>query len=289
MSVFESGASKMSLFVKSISLILSTILLIACGSGSSGTNKPKPYSLDDYQGRVVSSESLAGTWVSVSTGQKILEGFSAYAHYSEVSYSNKQYFVITETDGGYSKASCNRWDDSIIQNGHEISFSGMTGANIENKRFVFSGSNEIISNDITYSEYEEFEMVKISDSVEGLGVISFSGFPYGDEALNIDCFYQVSEANLEGSDEKYVNEEYFIGVQNYFASLRLKRYSESFIRTLIYPLHHDFSDEFYQGAFDVDVETSFSHEISFSTVDEDPLDEYSFRYQGEINIQLPLP
>jgi hypothetical protein len=288
MSVFGNGALKMSSFVKSISLILSTVLLIACGSGSSGTNKPKPYSLDDYQGRAVSSESLAGTWVSVSTGQKILDGYSPYTQYTEVGYSNKQYFVITEMDEGYSKASCNGRSDSIVQSGDQISFNGMTGTNIDNQNFIFSENHEIVSNDVVYSEFKKIEMIKISDSVEKLGVVNLTDFPYGDDSLNINCFYQVNEVNLEGPDEAYSNEEYFVGVQDYSSSLLLKKYVGSFTRTLIYPLHYDSWGEFYQGSFNVSAETSFSHEISFSTVNEDPLDEYSFRYQGEINIQLPL-
>lgn len=271
---------KASLF---IALILSTVLLSGCGGSSTDYDNVEIYSLDDYRARNINSDSLTGTWVSVSTGQKILDGYSPNTQYTEISYSNKQYFVITETDEGYSKASCDGVDESILQSADEISFSGMTGTNIDNQKFIFSESHEIVSNDVIYSEFQEFEMIKISDSVEKFGVVNLTGIPYSDVSLSVDCFYQVNEANLEGPDEAYSNEEYFAGMQDYPVSVSLRKYSGSITRTLIYPHDYQFLNDFYPGYFNVDVESNFSHEITFSTVD----DNY-FLYQGDINIQLPL-
>jgi len=270
----------------SIALILSAVLLTACG-GSSGSNGVKPYSLNDYKGRSVSSESLVGTWVSVSTGQRILAGYSAYTEYTEVSYSNKQYFVITETDAGYSKASCNGGYDSINQNGNQISFNGMTGSIVDNQSLIFSKSSELSFKGVTYSEFQNFEMIKISDSVEKVGVVSLTGFPYDDHELNVGCFNQIKETSLDTPNDPYALEGYFVGEQDVVSSTSLLKYSGSINRTLIYP-HDNYRGDFYYGSLNVNSESSYSHEISFETEDENPLDEYSFLYRGNIKIKLPI-
>ncbi len=270
----------------SIALILSTVLLTACG-GSSDSNGVTPYSLSDYKGRNVSSDSLVGTWVSVSTGQRILAGYSAYTEYIEVSYSKKQYFVVTETEAGYTKASCNGGNELIEQNGEQVSFGDVTGIVTENKSLIFSKSSELSFKGVTYSEFQNFEMIKISDSVEKMGVVSLTGFPYDDHELDVGCFNQIKEISLDTPNDPYALEGYFVGEQDVVSSISLQKYSGSISRTLIYP-HDNYRGDFYYGSLNVNSESSYSHEISFGTEDENPLDEYSFLYRGNIKIKLPI-
>ncbi len=268
-------------FVKSIPLILSTALLIACGSSSSDSNKPKPYSLDDYQGRTVSSDSLAGTWVSVSERRDLLSGDNE--EFEEIYDVNKEYFVINGSGNEYLKTSCTDNNESIIEmNGDEITVNGNTGS-IVNNQYLFTSQEE----EPSYSGYEHvttssFEMIKISDSTEPFGLLELTGDFWGGIESSVGCFRQGHFYIENFMYDSYVNKEnYSIGLE-YASVIKLEQYSGGWADIAIDILGLSFLNN--GTSISVNSQSSAAHNIDI--VGSDGFE--GMVMKGNINIQLPI-
>ena len=277
-------------FIKSISLILSTTLLIACGSSSSDSNKPKPYSLDDYQGRTVSSDSLAGTWVSVGTGEI---NYSSDFGDAYEEYSSKEYFVIRSVRASlYQKASCfSHFYDIEIEGDSEFSFEGIKGSFTNNNSFSGERKTDVQLDDTpdgSYSESsnEQFIMVKISDDVESIGWVATT--IDGDRFILDDayCFIQISRRmNIINSeiDGIYSEISYTVGVDGEY-NISMSEWEPKTVDAVVnmFVQGQDFtSQDSSDTDFTINYESSFSHGITFSASG------MGRDIGGDIEIELP--
>lgn len=266
----------MSLFVKSISLMLSTILLIACGSSSSNSNKPKPYSLDDYRGRMVSSDSLAGTWVSVSEWQYFQYGNEVHRDY----FVSKKYFLITGVEGEYAMSSCdNGYSDLLINDYSPYSFSDTT---IENQYFSTSESEEVNFDGRNYLNFRSFEMIKISDNTDNLGLLELKGDYWAGTELAVNCFRQgFWNSQVVGDNERYfIQENYSTGLEDN-SVVKSVQYSGAWIGTIVDIFGLSFSES--GTSINVNSQSSTAHSIAI--VGSHGLEDMLMK--GNINIQLP--
>jgi hypothetical protein len=216
----------MNLYVKNLLLLSITILVAACGGGSSSSNKLSPYSLDDYRGRNVSSDSLAGTWVSVSEWQAFQFYDDIYRDYLVA----KEYFVITENDGVYARTSCDidtsdflkTYDDfdssidvnseDIERNGDEVSFGWITGTVIDNQYLSMLSKEDVLFEGKNYSNYTSFKMIKISDSTESIGISETLVTGNDKEESGINCLSESKWLKeFDSSDEYTLLTNYLLG------------------------------------------------------------------------------
>ncbi|MEH6347691.1 MAG: hypothetical protein V7785_21525 [Bermanella sp.] len=271
----------MNLLIKSISLILSTVLLIACGGSSSDSNKPKPYSLDGYQGRNVNSDSLAGTWVSVSEQRDLLSGDNeAFEEYYDI---NKEYFVIDGSGNEFLKTSCTDNNGSIIEmNGDEITVNGNTGL-IVNNQYLFTSQEE----KPLYSGYDHvttssFEMIKISDSTEPFGLLELTGDFWDGLERSVDCFRQGYFYRENFMYDSYVNKEiYAIGL-DYASAIKLEQYSGGWADITI----DIFGLSFLNDGTSISINSQSNTAHSIDIVGSDGFE--GMVMKGNINIQLPI-
>ncbi len=284
------GYSLMNSFVKNIFLMLNAALLTACGSSSSDSKGVEPYSLDDYQGRAVSSSTLAGTWVSVSSGEVNYSGDFGDV-YEE--FSSKAYFIIRATHRpSYKKASCfSGFYDIEQEEGDEFSFEGIKGTFTNNNSFSGDRQVEFQSEDSPaehYSEssYERFQMIKISDGVEAIGAVSTTiaeDEVIMDEAI---CFQQTRRRmHFINSEIDGIHNEagFVVGVDDgYQLSMWEWDGNTADLAKTMFVQGQDFSStDGNDTDFTVNYESNSSHNITFSTSDK-------FReIRGDVKIQLP--
>ncbi len=191
----------------SIALALSAALLSACGSSSSD-EEPDPsgptpneesfekFDLSAYEARTISSDTLAGTWVYMATGE--YSGSSGGIQQEKTSNS-KWYFVIRTADLGDDDTDCNSTFRDMWINGNEVPFP------CEFSEEMTDGE-KIVG---TYDEVNTFEMIKISDSEEAIGTINYT--IAGEEPATKDVyeFYQEEEEILVESGHAAGNHKGF--------------------------------------------------------------------------------
>ncbi len=277
----------------SIALVLSAAFLSACGSSSSDDEQdpsgPTPneesfekFDLSAYEARTISAETLAGTWVKVSSVEWA-EGNSdgIPPQNSQI----KEYSVIRAVGTGYEKSISEGFFGTVTVDGNDVAFEyGGIGTIIDNNHI--SGTREKTN--------EVYEMVKISDAVTPFGMANYN-FNGEEITKNIFCLYQEKTDYLTDTgsdfdnDHKYTLEigfedglsgDDFIGVYtwnetepdlNNYYQLKLNVEETKF--------------QTYQGdtaSFTMDVEASFSNTMTFSGAD--GADSVS----GTIQIQLPV-
>ena len=172
--------------------ILATALLTGCGggSGNSGTSIAE-YDLSAYEGRDVSTDTLAGTWVVAGKG--------AYTYNDAVDtestdYAVKEYFVITgDSVSGYKKSSCDNEGilDVITINGSQMGVNDFTGTITENNRVVGVVSSSTTNDSYTENETANLTLIKISDVVTPFASLDVTT-PLGSLTDQpISCFNQI--------------------------------------------------------------------------------------------------
>lgn len=281
----------MNTFLKSTYLALIAVLSLACDGSSSNSGKIESYSLDEYRGRNVSSDSLAGTWVSVSLGEA--NSISDFGDIYEQS-STKEYFVIRAVgDSSYQKASCtSRFYDIEKEGTNESSFEGIKGTFTNNNSFSGERTVEFQiedSPDGNYSEssYERFQMIKISDRVQSLGTV-FTTIVGGrfvwDDSY---CFIQISRRmNFKNSEIDGVHSEvgYVVGVDGEY-QLSMSKWEQDTADSVVnmFVQGQDFSSiDSSDTDYTVNYESKFSNNITFSASGR------GREISGDVEIQLPI-
>ena len=267
----------MNLFVKCVPLILSVTLLTACGGSSSDFNKVDPYSLDDYRGRNVSSDSLAGTWVSVSEWQYFEYNREIYRDY----FVSKRYFLITGVEGEYAMSSCDGgFNDIRINDFSPYNFSDET---VDNQYYSTSESEEVNFDGHSYSNFRSFEMIKISDSADNFGSLELTGDYWSGTEIGVDCFRQgFWYMQVLGDDERYfVQESYSAGLED-FSVIKLVQYTGAWIGNIVDIFDLSFSEA--GTNINVNSQSSTSHNINI--VGSHGLEDMLMK--GNIDIQLPM-
>jgi len=268
----------------SIALILSAVLLTACGGSSKSKQSVTEFSLDSYEGRTVNSDSMAGTWVSVSEGEVDIASDDLDL---TGTFVTKEYFVILETDNStYQKASCHSdFHDVDPEEDDRFSFEGIMGTFTNNKTFIGNRDYETITNEFSYIISESFQMVKISDSTESIGLVENTISGLGTSTFSINCFFQNSQ-KLEvtsGPEAGHYAEAYFdIGADR---NLGLGFGETVGIDTVKYMYNED--AEFNSGegdsvGYSIDGETTLTQELTYNASND------SQDVSGTIQIQLPL-
>lgn len=146
--------------------LLSSVVLVGCGSSSDSKDSAFEYSLSEYEGRVVNTDTLAGVWVSVGTGYTDIKHSEGIA---KVNFAVKEYFVITESDSGYKKSSCqSSFNQDISINDNVVTFNNFVGKVTDNKWMT---GNIVEDTDIIEDEYSEhsetnLRIMKISDELK---------------------------------------------------------------------------------------------------------------------------
>jgi len=180
--------------------ILATVLLTGCGGSSSGGGTSvTEYSLSDYEGRTVSSDTLAGTWVAVGTGSATYEVEEGSALSK---WAVKEYFVIKEGASDPDKASCHAGFISTDIVGDQITvenFSGTVSGNTIISGAESENEGKIVTN---------LSIVKISDSVEALGTITVNVAGLGSLSQGLYCFQQKNEVGEVNGSYYGASEEY---------------------------------------------------------------------------------
>ncbi len=173
----------------SIALVLSAALLSACGSSSSDDESdpsgPTPneesfekFDLSAYDARTISSDTLAGTWVYMATGE--YSGSSGGIQKEKTSNS-KWYFVVRTADLGDGDTNCKLTFRDMWINGNAVDFPcGFSEEMTDGEKIVGTYDGDI----------NTFEMIKISDSEEAIGTVNYT--IVGEEPVTKDVyeFYQ---------------------------------------------------------------------------------------------------
>lgn len=191
---------------------VASLLLIGCGGGSSSDTElgtpAQVFSLSDYDNSNVSTQSLTGTWVSVSTINSSLdfEGIESTGLSSE-----RTFFVIKQDGDDLKMGICNL----------SVAYNGLTTINVADNSFTDPNERVYtidINRHLTISDYNSnlfgaigntaSEAIKISDSTDYVGTLqmNFSNAD-GQESMDVVCAAQrFSSALINGvslSDEAY--------------------------------------------------------------------------------------
>jgi len=267
----------------SIALVLSAALLSACGGSSKSKQSIAEFSLNSYEGRTVSSDSIVGTWVSVSEGERE-EVYTEDDFTSTYNIASKEYFIIRDIGSGYAKESCYGWSSTVYESDGEIGFEGITGTLINNQRVSGMRTEEQNFSDWSYSEYTTFEMIKISDSTEAIGTMELAEAGNGSNVVDVKCFQQNSQVeSWDASDDTATIESYLISRSDR-SYVELFKWSSDLADSFtgIYAKGSFFnSDDNDTVDFRVSSESNVAHNISFNGSNEET------DISGTIQIQLP--
>ncbi|GAA6134149.1 hypothetical protein NBRC116188_09380 [Oceaniserpentilla sp. 4NH20-0058] len=257
---------------------LCSAVLVGCGSGSSGSNGPSvsEYSLDSFQGRSVSTQSIVGTWVmtgtidiEASSSQKSANGKEAL----------KETFIIVEDSGSLYKLTCDEtYAARVSVNGDTISFSGLNATLNNNSEFSGTNSESIYDSGVTINVTLDLDAVKISDSTNPLATLNISNDTESDSG-GLGCVSQ-SNGYVNASAESVS----FETVQTHYVDL--ERYTGDDGYTAIYTDlqgYYDYDTDYGDSVeFDILTHSESSQVISFNGSD---------RYgniSGAINVNLPV-
>jgi len=290
--------------------ILTTGLVTGCGSDSDDNSlSVEDYSLDSYEGREVSSDSLVGTWVATYKLSKEVQ----YDGRTSRSYeAGKVYFILRESAGevvGLEASVCSGTFTDVTVNGQEIDLTflrgGMTGTISENT-FIEASSDitdhyffddesllESIDANVTY------ELVKISDSVQSFGSYSLELTDQQVESNNRQiekdayCFTQSRDVGEIVGVVAGAGEEYKIGSNGDVESLDFshsvangERSERSWFTTgdVSLPTLMFYSSEGDAISYSVNEETEFTNQITYTISDSDNV----YSIDGSLEIQLPM-
>jgi hypothetical protein len=177
---------------------------VGCGSGSdSSSHELKEYSLSDYEGRSVSTDTLAGTWVLIASGsfeQTFPDG--TYAG----TLIGKEFFVIRPIGdtANYEKSTC--YGDGFLDipiDGSSVDLEFAQGTIQNNIMIQASKLIDVSSEDERFDEKQGeldgkylYTMVKISDSINSIGSATKNLANADEEALEVFCFNKTEVARL---------------------------------------------------------------------------------------------
>ena len=195
-------------------LTAASLLLAGCGGSSSDSELGTPaqiFSLSDYDNSNVSTQSLTGTWVSVSTmnSSAQFEGIESTGVRSE-----RAFFIIKQDGDDLKMGVCNA----------SVSYNGLTTITVADNSFTDPNDRVYTIDNNRHLSITDYsvnlfgavgntasEAIKISDSTEGVGSLqmNFSNGD-GDESINAVCAAQGFGAalinNVSLSDEIYTVE-----------------------------------------------------------------------------------
>lgn len=296
----------MNAFEKTITLIISVALLTGCGGSSSNSEGANEFSLESYDARTFSSDSLAGTWVYVREGE--ITNFLDGGFQVSLEYVSKAYFKIQKENGTYFLKSCFGEDTVIEVNGDKVLFDGEeVGTVTNNQLMTFITDYEepeaeiIIDGDEDYTDTSSqlMEMIKVSNRSTSVGTVSANEAGNGSTRLGVNCFDQVNGIWRYGVDGNPISYEGFyfgledssiIRVEDYFGELDEELNSalnpnedEAYSRTSISVYGSQFYSELgHTVNFNVDSQSSHSQIFSFFASNN------SADISGNIQIKLPM-
>ena len=268
-----------------VALSLCSAVLVGCGSGNSSGGKGSfsEYSLSEYEGRSVNTETLAGTWVAVGTGVENFPGRDGGR--GDKRYAVKEYFVISQAEDGYTKSSCEQYSsyDISLSDG-VIEFEDFKGNVTDNKIISGTVSKEDRGVDETagpyyFTETANIQAIKISDNTDSFAQLAFN-VGEGEETLDLLC-YQQSNGYID-----YKNYDLsFVSVDTYPS--QMFQYNGDIPSAFLY-VSKDFSDYEFDSddagnsiVFDINADSEFSEIVTFNASDN------SDSITGTINVTLP--
>lgn len=267
-----------------LAALMSSTVLVGCGSGSDSESlgSASEYNLSDYEGRSVSSDTLAGTWVAVSSGYSELTHSQGT---TKTNLSGKEYFVITKEGNDYHKASCgyDTTNKITLDGGSlEVKAEKFVGTVTDNK--TITGKIEFDINDIedneTGSVLQNIEIVKISDEIGSLAMVTVNVNSVNDETA-ISCYQKSNSTftfgSLSGKSEEIKTPLVDINRLNGGGD-------DSELSYTNWP-SVDLDFESYKGhsvSFDVNVDSSLSETVNFTASNG------SDSVTGTIVVQLPV-
>ncbi len=183
-------------FISILTQGLCVSILTACGSGSSDIDTVESFNLSPYEGRVVSSDSLVGTWVYVKKGTASVGSFvdgSSFDSHQTSSY--KEYFIIRETETGLKKSDCSSGFSWIELDADKLYFEQGHAVTVTNNN-AFSGLYEIddvygnANTGYYITEHKTVQGIKISNSVKPFGTVTNTTSGVTSITEDIYCFAQ---------------------------------------------------------------------------------------------------
>lgn len=257
-------------------------MLLGCGSESDSSFNVDEYSLSAYEGRSVSTETLAGTWVAVGTGFDDIN--SNVAGSVEKHFAFKEYFVISPSEGVYQKRNC-REDAAvdILVSDSVIEFDTFEGTIIDNKQMSVTSIVEesYQDEDESYTTKETINMIalKISDETTSFANISANDGS-GEQSDNLFCFSQ-SNGYIESkrANVSFVKIETYSGSMAKYEGDEFSKWIDIFVGNLIYYFTTDESG--HAISFDISSDSSLQDTITFNASDN------SDSVIGKIKVDLP--
>ena len=266
---------------KLFALGFASAVLVGCGSGSDSAGSVTEYDLSEYEGRSVSTDTLAGTWVAIGTGS------DQFSHSEGVTTRNtavKEYFVIKDTGNGYTKPRCDyETNYNVLLEGDSIQVNDFVGTVTDNKtitgKIVDSYTETEGGEDYAQESITNLTIVKISDSVSAIAKVTAN---VNVETVEKDVFcYQQSNtaARFKSLSAKALEIETpvieltrWVGDEGYTA---LDSYAFSVF------LDTDDGDNI---SFDVNTDSSLSETVTFTASSVTNTDSVT----GSIVVQLPV-
>jgi hypothetical protein len=253
--------------------------LVGCGSDSDDSGALVEFSLSGYEGRVVSTDTLSGTWVAVGVG---VENIEAEGITSTENLVLKEYFTITgSNESGYEKTRCEyagTENITLSPVNNEFSFGEVTGTIIDNKSITATFKQSFDDDSFSSVRTINLSAIKISDATSSIGTITAD--IAGAESLSIDisCYQQI---NGKGSGGGSSYSSQFVDT----SSLQFQRYTGEFgYRSLDSSLLRFYLDTDEAGqsvSFDVNAVSDLSETVTFSGSDN------STSVTGIIQVDLP--
>jgi hypothetical protein len=231
-------------------------------------------SLSGYEGRVVSTDTLSGTWVAVGSGSY---SFSYNGQIDNEDFSFKEYFVVTGSSAdGYQKSSCSVYPNAIVLNNNEISFDNFTGTLTENKSIIGAISET--------GQYDEttinLSIIKISNATDAIGAIDSRIGSESGNSTDIFCYQQVNGKGL-------YNEESYGSQYVYTSPVELTSFTGAINYNLLLlsaPLSDGYLDTDNEGEsviFSVNAISNLSETVTFNASNN------STSFTGTIQVDLP--
>ena len=185
---------------KLVFTLIASSTLYGCGGDSSGNDSKtapaaKSFDISAYDAVASYTDTLAGTWVAVSTGwQKISEG--EYEVYNNI--SERRFFVIRENGNSYQSSNCiSDGFSNIYGAGDNITIPEIGNLSVESSSSIYGTQalNESAYG-VTMTGSTTTQIVKISNSVNSIG--TFTSNYIGE--TNISDVHCVAEGSAGGTD-----------------------------------------------------------------------------------------